>query len=95
MGDRHQRFIIRVDSRQTVLVAHNIDIAKRIDELKKGDVVIFMVSMSGIPEEEFCTGHITTRKGDIRGAGSIYSSSFSFSRDIFIIFLFLSESCKF
>ena len=40
-GSRHQRFILRLGSGQTVLVAHNIDIAKRIDSLKDGDRVAF------------------------------------------------------
>lgn len=38
-GDRHQRFILRLGSGQTLLIAHNIDIAPRIDALKVGDVV--------------------------------------------------------
>jgi hypothetical protein len=38
-GTRHQRFIIRLQSGQTLLVAHNIDLAPRIDDLKKGDAV--------------------------------------------------------
>ncbi len=40
-GDRHQRFIVRLDSGQTLLVAHNIDIAPRIDALRVGDAVSF------------------------------------------------------
>jgi len=40
-GDRHQRFIIRLSSEHTVLVAHNIDLAPRVKNLKKGDVVAF------------------------------------------------------
>ena len=40
-GSRHQRFIIRLNSGQTLLVAHNIDIAPRIPSLKKGDTVAF------------------------------------------------------
>jgi len=40
-GRRHQRFIIRLASGQTLLVAHNIDIAPRIDGLKEGDNVGF------------------------------------------------------
>lgn len=40
-GSRHQRFLIRLDSGQTLLVAHNIDLAPRIDSLKKGDSVEF------------------------------------------------------
>ena len=38
-GDRHQRFIIRLPSGQTLLVAHNIDIAARVSPLREGDTV--------------------------------------------------------
>lgn len=38
-GDRHQRFVIRVSRSQTLLVVHNIDIAPRLDDLRKGDRV--------------------------------------------------------
>ena len=40
-GRRHQRFIIRRASGQTLLVAHNIDLAPRIDALAKGDTIEF------------------------------------------------------
>jgi hypothetical protein len=40
-GGRHQRFIIRLASGQTLLVAHNIDIAPRVEGLKAGDTVVF------------------------------------------------------
>jgi hypothetical protein len=40
-GSRHQRFIVRLASGRTVLVAHNIDIAPRIEGLKVGDAVSF------------------------------------------------------
>ena len=40
-GGRHQRFILRLDSGQTLLVAHNIDLAPRIDSLQVGDPVSF------------------------------------------------------
>jgi hypothetical protein len=38
---RHERFIAQLASGQTVLIAHNIDIAPRVDELKVGDNVRF------------------------------------------------------
>ncbi len=38
-GSRHQRFILRLSSGQTVLIAHNIDLAAKISNLKMGDVV--------------------------------------------------------
>lgn len=40
-GSRHQRFILRLASGQTLLVAHNIDLAERIDGLAVGDPVAF------------------------------------------------------
>lgn len=41
VGDRHQRFILRLGNGITVLVAHNIDIAPRIDNLQLNDSVAF------------------------------------------------------
>lgn len=40
-GSRHQRFILRLGSGQSVLVAHNIDLAPRIPSLREGDEVEF------------------------------------------------------
>jgi hypothetical protein len=40
-GSRHQRFIVKLASGQTLLLTHNIDIAPRIDELEIGDIVSF------------------------------------------------------
>ena len=40
-GSRHQRFIIRLPSGQTLLIAHNIDLAPKIHDLKVGDTVAF------------------------------------------------------
>lgn len=40
-GSRHQRFIVRLESGLTVLIAHNIDLAPRVANLKKGDRVEF------------------------------------------------------
>jgi hypothetical protein len=40
-GSRHQRFILRLNSGQTLLVAHNIDLAPRLTALREGDTVAF------------------------------------------------------
>lgn len=40
-GSRHQRFILRLDDNRTLLVAHNIDLAPKIESLRKGDRVSF------------------------------------------------------
>jgi Protein of unknown function (DUF3465) len=40
-GSRHQRFIVQLASGQTLLIAHNIDIAPRINGLEEGDSVRF------------------------------------------------------
>lgn len=40
-GSRHQRFVIRLASGQTVLITHNIDIASRVAGLRVGDSVRF------------------------------------------------------
>lgn len=41
-GSRHQKFIVRLEGhQQTVLIAHNIDLAPRVAGLAKGDDVDF------------------------------------------------------
>lgn len=40
-GSRHQRFIIELKSKQTLLIAHNIDLAPRIDTLAVNDQIEF------------------------------------------------------
>jgi hypothetical protein len=40
-GARHQKFLVKINSGQTLLFAHNIDLAARIDNIKVGDTVIF------------------------------------------------------
>ena len=40
-GNRHQRFIVRLASGQTLVVAHNVDLAPRIAGLNLGDSVLF------------------------------------------------------
>ena len=45
-GARHQRFVLRLESGQTLLVAHNTDVAPRVEGLEAGD----SVSFSGVYE---------------------------------------------
>ena len=40
-SSRHQRFILRLEHGQTVLVAHNIDLAPRVVNLHAGDNIAF------------------------------------------------------
>ena len=40
-GSRHQKFILQLSSGQTLLVAHNIDLAPRINSISNGDNVQF------------------------------------------------------
>jgi|GEM_PF-157183 len=47
-GTRHQRFILKLSSGQTLLVAHNIDLADKIKGLKKGDKVVTIGGIHGV-----------------------------------------------
>jgi hypothetical protein len=40
-GSRHQRFIVRLPSGQTLLIAYNFDLAPRIDGLRAGSPIEF------------------------------------------------------
>jgi hypothetical protein len=40
-GSRHQKFIIELNSGQTLLIAHNIDISPRVGTLNVGDHINF------------------------------------------------------
>ncbi len=40
-GKRHQRFIVRLGSGQTLLIAHNIGLAPRVSPLNPGDTISF------------------------------------------------------
>jgi hypothetical protein len=40
-GSRHQKFLVTISDEQTLLFAHNVDLAPRVDALAVGDVVTF------------------------------------------------------
>jgi Protein of unknown function (DUF3465) len=40
-GGKHQKFILKLSSGQTLLIAHNIDLAPRINTLRTGDTIEF------------------------------------------------------
>ena len=40
-GSRHQRFIVRLGSGRTLLIAHNIDLAPRVVSIRVGDKISF------------------------------------------------------
>ena len=40
-GEPHQRFIVRLSNTQTLLLAHNMAVAKRVEGIKVGDLVKF------------------------------------------------------
>jgi hypothetical protein len=49
-GSRHQRFILRLPSGQTLLVAHNVDLAPRVDNLRVGDTLDFRGEFEPSPQ---------------------------------------------
>ena len=49
-GSRHQRFIVRLATGQTILIAHNIDLAPRVEGLKVGDAVEFSGEYESNPQ---------------------------------------------
>ncbi len=40
-GSKHQKFLLKVSVNQTILIAHNIDLAPRINSIRKGDKIEF------------------------------------------------------
>ena len=40
-GSRHQKFLVSISPEQTLLFAHNIDLAPRVENLQIGDAMMF------------------------------------------------------
>lgn len=49
-GSRHQRFILQLGNGRTLLVAHNIDLAPRVDGIREGDIVEFFGEFESNPQ---------------------------------------------
>jgi hypothetical protein len=49
-GSKHQRFVVQLASGQTILVAHNIDLAPRVSSLREGDTIAFNGEYEWNPE---------------------------------------------
>ena len=69
-GSRHQRFILRLASGHTLMVAHNIDLAPRIPNFAPAIRWRFLVSTNGIRAAASFTGHIMIRRDGTWPAGS-------------------------
>ena len=41
VGARHQKMLVVLNSGQTILIAHNIDLAEKIDPIRLGDLIAF------------------------------------------------------
>ncbi|OYW39938.1 MAG: hypothetical protein B7Z35_02525 [Hydrogenophilales bacterium 12-61-10] len=76
-GSRHQRFIVRLESGLTVLIAHNIDLAPRVDALRAGDVIAFSgeyewTSKGGVIHWTHHDPQVRHPDGWLRHAGRLY-----------------------
>ena len=40
-GSKHQRLLIKVNNQSTILIAHNIDLAPRVEHPEKGELIYF------------------------------------------------------
>lgn len=49
-GSRHQRFILQLANGRTLLIAHNIDLAPRINGIREGDKVEFFGEFRSNPQ---------------------------------------------
>ncbi len=40
-GSRHQKIVVELTSGQKLLIAHNLELAPRVENLKEGDTIVF------------------------------------------------------
>ena len=68
-GPRHQRFIVELASGQTLLITHNIDIARESTDLRRATMLALTASMSGTRKAASFIGRITTHEVDMFQGG--------------------------
>ena len=76
-GSRHQKFLVRLDSGQTLLIAHNIDLAPRVSRLKTNSTLTIYGEyiwndLGGIVHKTHHEPDGSTGGGWIRRKGVIY-----------------------
>lgn len=76
-GARHQKFLVAISDKQTLLFAHNIDLAPRIEGIAVGDTVSFRGEYVYNPKGGVMHWTHHDPKGDIQGGwikhnGKIY-----------------------
>jgi hypothetical protein len=68
-NSRHQRFVVDLRNGQTVLIAHNIDVADRVRSASATGYS-FAACTSGMISAAWCIGRITIRSASMMAASS-------------------------
>jgi hypothetical protein len=66
-GARHQKFLVTINAQQTLLFAHNIDLAPSIDDLQVGDKIEFKGEYVYNPKGGVMHWTHHDPKGDLQG----------------------------
>lgn len=66
-GARHQKFLVTINAKQTLLFAHNIDLAPRVEDIAVGDAVSFRGEYVYNPKGGVMHWTHHDPKGDIQG----------------------------
>jgi hypothetical protein len=80
-GDRHQKFILQITPEQSVVIAHNVELAPRINTLSRGDRVDFFGhyrwnSRGGIIHRTHHDPQKQLPDGWLRHQGKLYQAHF-------------------
>lgn len=68
-GSRHQKFILILKNGLSILVAHNIDLAPKIEDLRKGDIVEFNGEYEYNEKVEYYIGRIMIHRTAMKMVG--------------------------